>query len=76
VEARVLGDHLAELSNEAVDPIHTIGLSKVWNSRNRHLSNSRNSVLEVVQEKRLQIFHEKLIVLTLNCQLSNVPGQL
>lgn len=76
MEAGVFHDDFAEPIHEVADPGSSVHPRQVGDSGDGDLSDGGDSVLEVVEDERLEVLHEKLVVLHLHCQISDVPGEL
>ena len=76
METGVLHDDFAEPIHEVVDPGGSIDPCQVSDSGDGNLSDGGDSVLEVVEDERLEVLHEKVVVLHLHCQISDVSGEL
>jgi len=64
VEAGVLGDHVAESGYETRDPAHSVQFGVFGDSLDRHLSDRPHPVLQEVQDQRLEVFGEEVVVLS------------
>lgn len=64
VEARVFGNNVTKLRHKSRYPIHSIYFGIIGNPLDRNFSNGPNSILQKIENERLQILGEEIIVLS------------
>lgn len=74
MEAWIFGDCFIQSSHEGVDPAWTIDACKIRYTLNGSSSDRRNSIFQIVGEKRLKMLKKELGILHFHSQISYVAN--